>query len=99
MTESAFGVNADDSDATPAIARVANNEPTPEMGCEIAENLRALIDRMDRRHPDLKQIAARRLEGDTVQEIADQLDSPKRTIERRLAWIEEIWNEYREELN
>lgn len=96
-TESAMGKVQDNSANTPAIEQVVNNGPSPELGCEVVESMRELMNRMDRRHPALKQIAALRLEGYTVQEIAEKLGTPKRTIERRLEWILEIWDRYRSE--
>lgn len=68
-----------------------------ELGYDLGENLFKLVALMDQRHADLKEIAALRLAGHTVPEIARQLDTAVRTVERRLEWIKEIWQNNRNE--
>ncbi len=52
---------------------------------------------LQQRHEDLPEIAALRMQGYRPSEIAEQLDQPKRTIERRLQWIDELCAEYAQE--
>jgi DNA-directed RNA polymerase specialized sigma24 family protein len=57
----------------------------------VAEEYRNLLERLG--DETLRQVALRRMEGYTTDEIADQLDCARRTVSRRLDLIRKIWSE------
>jgi len=71
------------------IADVLGREPTPEIAAGVAETCQVMLDRLgdDR----LCEIAVMTLEGMTTTEIAEKLGCVRRTIERKLERIREIW--------
>jgi RNA polymerase sigma factor (sigma-70 family) len=68
---------------------IAGTGPTPDEAVALAEELeeriRSLAD------PVLMQVALKKLEGLTNQQIAQELDYTERTIERKLMIIRGIW--------
>lgn len=58
---------------------------------ELTEQCEHLLDSLD--DDMLKTIALLRLEGYSVDEIAERIDCAKRSVERRLALIRKIWTE------
>lgn len=96
LTESALGGLDDKLDNTSPIERIIQDEPTPESGEELADNLRRLMERLNQEHPVLAQIAVRRLKGDSVQEISGKLNISQRTIERHLNRIRKLWTRFRQ---
>ena len=71
--------------------RVVGREPTPEFALMVAEEYRNLLAALG--DETLRQVATRRMEGYTTEEIADQLDCARRTVARRLDLIRKIWSE------
>ena len=72
---------------------VMSQEPTPEMLAEINERLTLLLEQLDATgDPVLRKVALWRLEGDTAAEIAGRLGCAKRTIERKIQVIEQVWD-------
>ena len=73
------------------IANILGTEPTPEFAVSVAEGCRELLDQL----PDetLRQIALWTLEGYRTEEIAEKLGCVRRTVERKLERIREIWSE------
>ena len=65
------------------------SEPTPELAAMLVENTQQLLAALD--DDNLRQIACLKLEGWTNDEIAQQLDCVRRTVERRLERIREKW--------
>lgn len=49
------------------------------------------------RSPDLPEIASLRMQGYTIDEIAEQLRMAPRTVDRRIAWIDQLCDEYRDQ--
>lgn len=88
-TESALG--ADDDGALIGLAAIPDRELDE---CLLVVEHAMLRDHLSRRHRDLPDVARMRIEGLSVQEIADRMGAPKRTIERRLEWIDEICDAY-----
>ncbi len=84
-----------DTSSINGIDQVPSREPTPEFAAEAAETYDALFSKM----PDdsLRAVAARRMEGFTNQEIADQLDIGLRSVERKLNLIRRLWETDSEE--
>jgi DNA-directed RNA polymerase specialized sigma24 family protein len=70
---------------------VPGREPSPEFAAEVAEQCRLLLARLA--DPELERIALARMEGYSVEEIADQLACAPRTIKRKLQLIRNVWEE------
>jgi RNA polymerase sigma factor (sigma-70 family) len=73
------------------IEQILSSEPTPEQAIEIADECRRLLDRLG--DAELRAIALWKLEGYTNDEIAAKLDCVRRTVERRLQLIRQIWEQ------
>jgi DNA-directed RNA polymerase specialized sigma24 family protein len=71
------------------LARVMGNEPAPDFAAEVAEEWRRLLDRLG--DDTLRTIAVMRMDGHTVEEIADHLGVSVRTVERKLVVIRDCW--------
>ncbi len=72
---------------------VTSREPTPELLAEVNERLVALLDRLDRTgDPALRRIAVWKLEGESTDDIAGRLGCSRRTVERKLAVVELVWD-------
>jgi DNA-directed RNA polymerase specialized sigma24 family protein len=84
---------AEEADGEPdeetVLEQVLSREPTPEMAAEVAEECRRLLAALgDRR---LEEIARWRMEGFTVEEIAEKVGSVARSVRRKLQMIRGIW--------
>jgi DNA-directed RNA polymerase specialized sigma24 family protein len=64
-------------------------EPTPAFAAEVAEECRLLMELLG--DDALRQVALLKMQGHTVEEIAEQTASTKRTVERRLQIIRKMW--------
>jgi DNA-directed RNA polymerase specialized sigma24 family protein len=73
------------------LAEVLGREPTPEQVASFADDYRRFLARL--REPVLLTIALRRLEGESVEEIARALNVSTRTVDRKLHLIRAIWSE------
>ena len=84
--ESIFGQPEDNQGG---IANILGTEPTPELAVSVAENCRQMLDQL----PDetLRHVALWTLEGYRTEEIAEKLGCVRRTVERKLERIREIW--------
>src|SRR5262245_9760348 len=72
-----------------ALETIIGSDPDPAFAALVADEFRMLLDRLD--DPQLKQIAIRKLEGSTNDEIAAELNCTVRTVGRRLALIRDLW--------
>jgi len=81
---------ADAEDAEGVLARVIGSEPTPEFAAQVAEESRRLLAKLG--SDVLRSIAQRKLEGYTVEEIAELLGCVPRTVNRKLAEIRDLWS-------
>ncbi len=81
--------NADGDDFGNGIAEVLGREPTPEIAAGVAETCQVMLDRLNDER--LREIAVMTLEGATTVDIAEKLGCVRRTIERKLERIREIW--------
>jgi DNA-directed RNA polymerase specialized sigma24 family protein len=72
-----------------AIESIVGTDPDPAFAAMVADEFRALLEKL----PDeqLRQIAVRKLEGFTNDEIAADLGCTVRTVGRRLALIRDLW--------
>jgi len=84
--ESIFGYQEDRQDG---LDQILGTEPTPELALEVAENCRLMLDQLQ--DETLRQIALWSLEGYHPPEIAEKLGCVRRTVERKLERIREIW--------
>ena len=84
--ESIFGHQEDGQDG---LAGVLGTEPTPELAVSVAENCRRMLDQLQ--DATLRQVALWTLEGYHTEEIAGKLGCVRRTVERKLERIREIW--------
>jgi len=71
------------------LAYVLGTEPTPELAAGVAENCRQMLDQLQ--DETLRQVALWTLEGYRTEEIAEKLGCVRRTVERKLERIREIW--------
>jgi len=89
--ESVFGHRDGGQDG---LARVLGTEPTPELAMSVAENCRRMLDQLQ--DVTLRQVALWTLEGYRTEEVAEKLGCVRRTVERKLERIREIWAEITE---
>jgi len=76
-----------DDDA--GIDQVIGAEPTPAFAAQVAEECQRLLGLLET--GELRTIAVMKMEGHTVDEIAERMGSTRRTIERRLHIIRKTW--------
>lgn len=79
------------NDGAAGIEQVIGAEPTPEFAAQVAEQCQHLLDALG--DATLRAIAVMKMEGHTIDEIADRLGSTKRTVERRLHIIRKTWQQ------
>jgi DNA-directed RNA polymerase specialized sigma24 family protein len=73
------------------LAQVMSHEPSPEFALQTAEECRRLLDALG--DDDLRQVALRKLEGYSVEEIATQMGRVARTVKRWLRLIRQTWEQ------
>lgn len=71
------------------LEQVAASEPTPEFALIMAEEVRRLLESLQRE--DLRSVAVAKLEGETNEEIAARLDCSVRTVANKLKMIRLMW--------
>lgn len=86
--ESTF-LPGDGSEAFAGIEGVADSAASPAMLAEFQNTCENLLEQLD--DDVLRTVAMLRLEGYSVNEIAERMDCAKRSIERRLNLIRAIW--------
>jgi DNA-directed RNA polymerase specialized sigma24 family protein len=72
-----------------ALDTVIGNDPDPAFAALVADEFRALLDRLD--DGQLRHIAVRKMEGYTNEDLAAELGCTVRTVGRRLALIRDLW--------
>lgn len=72
-----------------ALESIIGTDPDPAFAAMVADEFRHLLDKLD--DAELRQIALRKLEGSTNDEIAADLNCTVRTVGRRLALIRDLW--------
>lgn len=71
---------------------VISREPTPEAVAETADQLNRLLDLLDETgDADLRTVALRKLKGHRTSEIAEELGCVRRTVERKMQLIVQLW--------
>jgi DNA-directed RNA polymerase specialized sigma24 family protein len=78
-----------DAEAEWALEGLLSREPSPEFAAEVAEGCRRLLARLG--DQELEKIALLRMEGYTVEEVAERLGCAPRSVKRKLALIRTIW--------
>jgi DNA-directed RNA polymerase specialized sigma24 family protein len=68
---------------------LVGEEPTPAFAAEVAEECRRLLDLLG--DDTLRTIATLKMQGHTVEEIAEKTGTTRRTAERRLQIIRGKW--------
>ena len=72
-----------------ALEQISGREPTPEFAAQIADECQRLLGMLP--SDDLVQLAMRKMEGETNEEIAAHWGKAVRTVERKLNLIRQIW--------
>jgi DNA-directed RNA polymerase specialized sigma24 family protein len=80
----------DDPDAE-GLAQFLSREPPAEEAIALVEAYDHLFERLA--DPTLKLIVLRKLEGRTTEEVATELGTTRRTIDRKLRLIRALWQE------
>jgi DNA-directed RNA polymerase specialized sigma24 family protein len=81
----------DDGEDREGLAPLLSREPSPEVAAQFAEDYERLLARLTK--ATLKSVALRKLEGYTIEEIASEIGTSTRTVERKLHLIRIIWEE------
>jgi DNA-directed RNA polymerase specialized sigma24 family protein len=72
-----------------AIDSLVGTDPDPAFAAMVADEFRVLLERLG--DEQLRQIALRKLEGYSNEDIASELGCTVRTVGRRLALIRDLW--------
>ena len=83
------GVAQAPSGEGPDLEQVLGREPTPELAALVAEQCQRLLGLLG--EEDLRSIALLKMEGYTNEEIAQRLGCARRTVQRRLNLIQDVW--------
>jgi RNA polymerase sigma factor (sigma-70 family) len=76
-------------DEAAVLEEVLSREPDPAFAAQVAEEYRVLLARLGDR--DLEAVALWRMEGYTVEEIAERLGCVPRSVKRKLRVIRGLW--------
>jgi DNA-directed RNA polymerase specialized sigma24 family protein len=79
----------DAADSELLLRTLLSREPEPGFAAEMAEQCEQLLARLP--SDELRQIALRKLEGYTNEEIGGQINTALATVERRLRLIRKHW--------
>jgi RNA polymerase sigma factor (sigma-70 family) len=74
---------------TPALDDIVSQEPTPAFAAQVAEEWQRLLRVLDDR--ELEAVALWKMEGYTVEEIAERLGYAPRSVKRKLQMIRTLW--------
>ena len=77
--------------AASPLAEILSHEPSPEFAAQVADECRRLLDLLE--DGELQQVALAKMEGYTIEEIAEHLGVVPRTVKRRLQLIRQIWEQ------
>jgi DNA-directed RNA polymerase specialized sigma24 family protein len=83
------GKSVDFTANAPNLEEVLSREPSPEMAAQIGEEYRRLLGLLD--DPELESVALARMEGFSVEDIANKLGKAPRSVKRKLHLIRELW--------
>ena len=71
------------------LAQLFSREPTPDLAAQVAEEYQRLLSLLGQ--PVLAQVAQWRMEGHSVEEIAERLGCAPRSVKRKLQLIRASW--------
>jgi DNA-directed RNA polymerase specialized sigma24 family protein len=91
VLDEAAAAGAAESGADAPLATVLGHEPSPAFAAQVAEECRRLLGMLG--DPELQHVAGAKMEGYTVQEIAQQLGVVPRTVKRWLQLIRRTWEQ------
>jgi DNA-directed RNA polymerase specialized sigma24 family protein len=91
LDEAALPCAAGSSVRDAPLEKIEGPEPTPDFAAQVAEEYARLLERLD--SPELRNVALRKMEGYSNEEIATQVGCGLRTVERRLRLIRAIWEQ------
>jgi len=72
-----------------ALEEVLANEPDPALAAEVAEECNRLLAALQ--DPELRRVALLRMDGFSVDEVAESIPCSPRTVKRKLKLIRGIW--------
>ena len=78
-------------DAEPSLEQITSREPSPEFAAQAAEECRRLFGLLG--DGELERIALLKMEGYTVEQIAQQMGYVPRTIKRKMRLIRTLWEQ------
>ncbi|HEX5273343.1 MAG TPA: ECF-type sigma factor [Gemmataceae bacterium] len=90
--DSAFQAAPAGGQEEPGLEQVVGSEPTPEFAAQMAEECQRLLGQLSA--GDLREVAVMKMEGYSNEEIAAKLGCVPRTIERKVALIRSLWEDY-----
>jgi len=85
------GSGSPEAEMETCLEQIVGREPTPEFAAQAAEECRHLLGLLG--DPELESVALLRMEGYTVEEIAERLGYVPRTIKRKLRLIRGVWEQ------
>lgn len=92
--ESAF--RGDETSRSAGLDAMPDDQESPQAAAIMAEEMERLLSLLDAQEEyrkfELRPIAEARLAGKTIEEIVQELEMPKRTVERRLEMIRRVLN-------
>jgi DNA-directed RNA polymerase specialized sigma24 family protein len=77
------------ADADAVLAEALSREPSPKFAAGVAEECQRLLGRLGDR--DLQAVALLRMEGYSVEEVAEKLGCAPRSVKRKLVVIRTVW--------
>jgi DNA-directed RNA polymerase specialized sigma24 family protein len=80
---------AGEADEASVLEQILSREPDPAFAAQVAEEYRALLARLG--DSELEAVALWRMEGYTVEEIAQRLGCVPRSVKRKLRVIRGLW--------
>jgi DNA-directed RNA polymerase specialized sigma24 family protein len=78
-------------DVAASLEQLISREPSPEFAVQAADECRRLLTKLG--DAELEAIALRKMEGYTVEQIAQQMDYVARTIKRKIRLIRTLWEQ------
>lgn len=76
------------------LSELISRDPDPDFAVQLADELQHLLGRLDASgDADLRKIALQKMEGRTNSEIAEQSGCARRTVERKLTLIGQLWGD------
>ncbi len=92
--DSAFAGRSESASHPHGINQLIGREPTPDFAVQVAEEFEQLLAALgDER---LSRIAVAKMEGMTIEELADDLETSPSTVQRKLRLIRRTWSKLKE---